>query len=269
MFFIFGSPRSGTTLLAQCLNAHTGIVVPDETDFIIPLAFIFDRLPDPAIRRSVLKQTIVGSARFSASIGEYLAPAQVEAIIDTHAERADLLLDAIYAAVAERAGASRAGDKSPNDLLFLRMLIKVRGISPDARIIHIVRDVRDVVSSIVNAKWVADIEHWFPRLWSTSNLYLWDLYRASDQYRLVRYEEFVRAPERFLRLLCAHLGVEYEPTMIDSDRRHPRYRSQPTHGRLYEQISDAYIGAYRSSLRAEIVARCEVQAAEAMRVFGY
>ncbi|QHW31542.1 sulfotransferase [Paenibacillus rhizovicinus] len=35
MFIIFGSPRSGTTLLSSVLDAHDDIVVPDETDFIV------------------------------------------------------------------------------------------------------------------------------------------------------------------------------------------------------------------------------------------
>ncbi len=34
MFFVFGSPRSGTTLMAQCLSSHTDIIIPHETDFI-------------------------------------------------------------------------------------------------------------------------------------------------------------------------------------------------------------------------------------------
>jgi len=34
MSFLFGTPRSGTILLAQCLSAHTKIIVPSETDFI-------------------------------------------------------------------------------------------------------------------------------------------------------------------------------------------------------------------------------------------
>jgi hypothetical protein len=46
MLFVFGSPRSGTTLLAQILNSHPEIVVPHETDFIIPFVFVFDRIPD-------------------------------------------------------------------------------------------------------------------------------------------------------------------------------------------------------------------------------
>lgn len=268
MFFIFGSPRSGTTLLAQCLNAHPAIVIPDETDFIIPAAFIFDRVGDLAVRRGLLKELIVNAQRFAGSIGAFLSPAQVAEIVDAHAERADRLLVALYSAVARSGGAALAGDKSPNDLLFLRMLVKVGGISPDAKIIHVVRDVRDVLASIASAKMTNAPEQWFPRLWGASNLYLRDLYRGSDQYLLVRYEAFVRAPEETLREVSAHLAVSYDPAMLDPDRRHPRYRSVASHGKLYQPISDRYVGAYRSSLSKPLVEVCERQAGEALRVFG-
>ena len=33
-FFIVGCPRSGTTLLQQCLNRHSRITIPAETSFI-------------------------------------------------------------------------------------------------------------------------------------------------------------------------------------------------------------------------------------------
>jgi hypothetical protein len=269
MFFLFGSPRSGTTLLAQCLNAHPDIVVPDESDFIIPSAFIFDRLTDPAIRQILLKQLIVNTTRFRTSIGDAISPAQVEEIINTHAERMDQLLEALYAAVAIHANAKIAGDKSPNDLLFLRMLIKVGGVSPNAKIIHIVRDVRDVLSSIKNANLTEAPERWFPRFWSTSNLYLNDLYHQSAQYKLVRYEDFVRDPERILEGLCTHLGLEYQSMMLDPDRRHARYRQMPHHRKLYDRISDRNIGLYRTMLPHDISARCETVASEALRTFGY
>ena len=38
MFIIFGSPRSGTTLLASSLDQNDQLVVLDESDFIIPMA---------------------------------------------------------------------------------------------------------------------------------------------------------------------------------------------------------------------------------------
>jgi hypothetical protein len=37
MFFIFGNPRSGTTLLCASLELNDKIVVPDETDIVVPL----------------------------------------------------------------------------------------------------------------------------------------------------------------------------------------------------------------------------------------
>ena len=269
MFFVFGSPRSGTTLLAQCLNAHPDLVLPDETDFIIPTAFIFDRLAEPAVRRSVLKKLIVHSARFRFSLKEYLSETEVEDIVENNADRADRLFEALYAAIANRAGALLAGDKSPNDLLFLRMLIKVGGISPAAKIIHIVRDVRDVVHSIRGTDFTNTPEAWFPRLWSASNVYLWDLFHGSAQYRMVRYEDFVRAPESTVQSLCGHLGVAYQSSQLDPGRRHPRYRAAAHHRKLYEPISDRNVGAYRSEMPAAIIARCEEHAAEGIRVFGY
>jgi len=46
MFVVFGSPRSGTTLLAATLNQNDNIIIPDETDFIIPLAFLLKTVKD-------------------------------------------------------------------------------------------------------------------------------------------------------------------------------------------------------------------------------
>jgi len=269
MLFVFGSPRSGTTLLAQCLNAHPDIVVPDETDFIIPAAFVFDRIPDPVVRREILKKLIVSSPRFPFSLGEFLTAAQAHDIVERHADRPDELYEHLYGAVADRASAKMAGDKSPNDLFFLRIVIKVGGIGPDAKIVHIVRDVRDVVHSLGLTNFNNAAELWFPRQWSASNLYLHDHFSRSAQYLLVRYEDFVRAPEPMMQRVCAHLHVEYDPLMLDPTRRHPRYRSAAHHRKLYQPISDQFIGAYRTALSASVIARCEEQAAEALRVFGY
>ena len=209
MFFVFGL-RVGTHCWRNSLNAHPEVLVPNETDFIIPTAFIFDRLTDPVVRRTVLKTLIVHSTRFPFSLGEFISAAKVEDIVERQSDRADQLFEAIYAALAEHAGTKVAGDKSPNDLIFLRMLIKVGGIAPTAKIIHIVRDVRDVVYSIRNANMTNAPEDWFPRMWSTSNLYLWELFHQSEQYLLVRYEDYVRAPELVLRNLCTHLGIGYQ-----------------------------------------------------------
>ena len=48
MFIIFGAPRSGTTLLSSSLNLNDSIVIPHETDFIVPLSFVCRSVKDKA-----------------------------------------------------------------------------------------------------------------------------------------------------------------------------------------------------------------------------
>jgi hypothetical protein len=268
VFFIFGSPRSGTTLLAQCLNAHPDVIVPHETDFIIPSAFVFDRVTDPALRAVILKPLITGSQGFTMGLGEYLSADEVCSIVDRHSGSLAELLTAIYGALTERAVAKLAGDKSPNDLLFLRMLLKLGGIPKDAKVIHLVRDVRAVVTSIAAHKLAPGIERVFARLWCSSNLLLYDELNGTAQYQLIRYEDFVREPTRSLGMLCKHLQISTASIskMLDPDRRHPRYRGWSNHARLYDPIT---LQEDHSCRDAHVIALCERQAAEALAVFGY
>ena len=271
MFLIFGTPRSGTTLLAQCLSAHPQLIVPDETHFIVPAAFVFDRIADVAVRREILKPLITKSRRTAASLGEFLDEATICDIIDRHSDSLASLLCAIYDAIAEKAGALQAGDKTPNDMGFLGILIQARGIPDDAKIVHIVRDPRDVLSSLRERRWNANPEKLFPRTWNNSNLNLHAQFHSSRRYRLVRYEDLVRSPLKELARLCIFLGVscDFLLRMIDQRERHARYHGQAHHARLYEPISDAAIGRFRTSLPGDMIAACERQAAEAMAVFGY
>lgn len=271
MFFIFGSPRSGTTLLAQCLNNHTDIIVPDETDFIIPWAFVFDRIRDSEIGKDLLLKLITHSTAFQKSIGEYLPKERLAKIINDSAYQPAQMLDAVYAELAKAAGKKIAGDKSPNDLLFLRMLVKVGGIEgPHMKLVHIVRDIRDVMVSLNRVRWVDDLDLYFPRFWSNSNLYLHSLYRKkTSEYLLVRYEDMVCDPERTFRGICRFLRVDFQEEMLDFRRFSARYQGEPAHAKLYTPISAGHIGAYRRELGRETVRAYERQAREGLQRFGY
>jgi hypothetical protein len=269
MFFIFGSPRSGTTLLAQCLSCHSQIVVPDETDFIVPLAFVFDRISEADIGRDMLVQLISRSRCFAKSLGEYISVEQVREIIYSCEYQPAEILQAIYVEIARAAGVRMAGDKSPNDLQYARALIKVRGISPEMKIIHIVRDVRDIMLSLHKTGWLLDGDSYFPRFWCNSNLYLHGLYRDCPRYYFLRYEDWMQAPEEYMGKICRFLGVEFEPAMMDHNRRHSRYRGSRNHEKVLQPITTDSIGNYRRELSAELIKLYERQAGEAMEVFGY
>jgi len=270
MFFIFGMPRSGTTLLAQCLNAHSGIVVPHETDFIIPMAFIFDRIRNEQIGKELIYKLIVNTTAYPNSIGEYISAQTVQDTLQSCEYHPSCILNALYAKVAEVAGVKLAGDKSPNDLNFLRMLVKTGGLSPDMKIIHIVRDIRDLMVSVNRTGWVSDLDLYFPRFWCSHNLYLNSIYKnEGSNYALIRYEDLVVNPEKEMNRLCQFLGLEFEQDMLLPEKRHQRYKGAEAHTNLYKPISDNSVGKYKTILDDATQNNYEMQANEALIAFGY
>jgi len=270
MFFIFGTPRSGTTLLARILNAHSDIAMPHETDFIVPMAFVCDRVADPDVGRPLVARLVANSAGFAAGIGEFLDAEEVRALIADSAYAPLAMLDALYAAVARKAGKRLAGDKSPNDLNFVRILDKTGALAAPTRILHIVRDVRDVAASLRRTGWAPDLERYFARQWNHNNLYLHATFREDgDRYLLLRYEDLVADPAACIEAACRLLGVDFDPAMLSAPARaHARYRDMPHHARLGEAISADSVGQGRD-LPATLLQACERQAGEALQAFGY
>jgi len=257
--------------VASTLNQHSRIVVPDETDFIVPLAFLCDRIPEPAAGRDMIVRLLQGASQTRAALQPFLSPREMRRAVYGCAYEPFAILESLYAAVARAAGKPIAGDKSPNDLNFIRILFK-KGLERASQpVVHIVRDLRDVMVSLRRVEWDAhDVIDWFPELWSHSNLYLHRRMSLSPQrYLLLRYEDLVCAPEQHFSRLCQFLGVPFEETMLDPVARGQRYAGQPHHQHLSESVTAAHVGRWRQELPAEIAARCETAAGEALRQFGY
>lgn len=234
MFIIFGSPRSGTTFLRESLNQNPAIVIPHETDFIVPLAFLIDRIRDEQVGRRLAAEMIVSTKDFTASIGCYLAPSEVENCVYSADYNVPAILESLYALVAEKTGASIAGDKSPNDLGSFGILRNTQVFNSNIKVIHIVRDVRDVVLSLQSTAWAPqNIEKTFPGIWNNTNL---NLRRFATQkpenYFFVRYEDLVAGPESILQPLCDFLDVAFDDRMLDWQSLGKDLRHLPHHKNL-------------------------------------
>lgn len=271
MFFVFGSPRSGTTLVSATLSVHPELVVPAETDFIIPLAFVLDRVPDESAGRAIAAQLVTSSVAYDHSLGAYLSREETADIIGRAPYRMADLLKALYAAVAAKAGKRLAGDKSPNDLLFARILEKTGTFASDIKVIHIVRDVRDVMLSLRNVNWAAPgTEQYLARFWSNANLFLnGRLKDRPGQYLLIRYEDLVADPPAGFERICGHLGVRFEPAMLDPARRGRGFENQAHHQNVGRPIEAGRAFGWRRGIDPETRRRCEIQAREALAYFGY
>jgi len=134
LVLLVGAPRSGTTWLQHLLGAHPAIVTPQETNifskwgYVGPLAERWQRdLDEGHIRRYHGLPAILTQEQFLDLLRTLVAT--------------------IYAPLLERKpGATMVLDKTP---AHARELGTALEIVPDARVIHLIRDGRDVACSMM------------------------------------------------------------------------------------------------------------------------
>lgn len=213
--FIVGMPRSGTKLLRGLLNRHPRIgVLRNETEFLPWLAHRFARFGD--LRRR---------ARFDAFYAEMLRhsyfrfQSEQGRLIDAgrwHAACAEFSAAGVFEALmraevdAPRGSGRIWGDKSPSYIDDLPLL---RQLYPAARVLHIVRDVRDYCLSM-NKAWGKDMLRAAQRWADGVRKARRDGASLGADYLELRYEDLLARTEPELRRVCAFLGVAFEPQML-------------------------------------------------------
>ncbi len=197
--FVFGALRSGTTLLRLMLKAHSQIQSPGEADFL------FDHI----------EQTADGSWHYDRDALErdriYWAK---ELDVPADLDGAELA-QAIVAALA----AKEPGRLSLN---IHRNAPKMAALFPQAKVIHLLRDPRDVARSSIGMGWTGNsyfgVGHWIgtEQGWDAAGL-------PENQVLTVRFEELMADLEPQLTRICQFLGFEFEPGML-------RYYENSTYG---------------------------------------
>ncbi len=219
-FFIVGAGRSGSTLLRVILNRHSLLCIPPESWFLLPLSqkFPFDR-PLAGSDIDAACKIITGHRRwpdfgFDAEwFSHQVAEKQIDSIRG--------LCDLFFGLCLERTGKSQWGDKTPP---YVQIVPEIMMLYPEARIIYLVRDGRDVANSFIDTRWHgpgawANCREWidatrrFASLSTNPNL-------AGRMLR-IRYEDLVTRTEAVLSDICAFLGVDPEPSMLRWDEDEP------------------------------------------------
>jgi hypothetical protein len=210
--FVYGALRSGTTVFRLMLDAHGRIGNPGEVDFL------FDHLhPDPVHP---------GGWRYD------LAALRLDRIFQSHGltlpagrDGADLLGHLIGGLVA------RGGPVVT--LNIHRHIDRLRALLPEARIIHMLRDPRDVARSAIGMGWAAGlydgVDHWLETEYGWSGIAAG---LAPDRVFELRYEALLADPARELARVCGFLGLAYDPDML---RYHERSSYGPPDRALAEQ----------------------------------
>jgi hypothetical protein len=262
---ILGVSRSGTTLLKEMLDQHPELALPSESYFVPQL---WDRHGERPERAAFLADV----ARL-ARIREWgVTPAAVDERLPREPRFAEAV-GAVYRAYADLRGKPRYGDKTPS---YMQRLPVLERAFPDALYVHLVRDARDAALSFLAMRRRPRFNWARPRgLLSFAAQWRREIEGARrfgarlgpERYVELRYEDLVAAPEQRLRELCAFLGLDWDPALLDYHRRidaaslidHPKLAEPP--------------GAGRSDWRAQLSAiqqqRFEAVAAPMLDAYAY
>lgn len=206
-FFIVGAPRSGSTLLRLMLDGHPRLAIPGEAAFL-PAAL------KAGLDKGALLERIIAD-RWFRDWG--LAESDVRiAARRAWPDDAPALVRAVFEAYAAARGKARWGDKTPNHA---RHVTRIAAAFPDAQFIHLVRDGRDVAASIASKGWRSPVggAFWWRR--NVSAAVAGGRTLGAARYLELRLEDLVADSEASLRRLCAFLGEEYVPELLDHASR--------------------------------------------------
>ena len=213
--FVLGCERSGTTFLYHTLLSAGGFAVYHaESNAFNLLGLLFGNLARRANRRKLLDHFF--RSKLFARTG--LEPREIEERVMEECRNAGDFLRIVMGTVARKQGVQRWADCTPAHLLFLPSIKKT---IPDALVVHIIRDGRDVTASLRRIGWIR------PLPWDRSRPILppalfwrWQVSKGrrygrqmGGDYMEVHYEDLVRNPRETLARIGQFIAQD-----LDYDR---------------------------------------------------
>lgn len=280
-FVIFASPKSGTTWMQRLLSAHPDVHCSETR--------LFGRHIDPS-RPSGLGITL--ESYVSNLQRHFHPPAASEDDAPFERELLFDLADQIARTTLRRAGKRIYGEKQTPFLgTAARVLEQLQAYDPDVRLIHLVRDGRDVVVSGA-AQWanltkssvaapeqapVGVDERYFEmflRHWAEA-AEAFARYRDGFSHRLVvRYEDLLKDTAGEVRRVLGFIGAGDADSTIRACVDAASFERLSGGRARGDEDRDSFFrkgveGDWRRRLSADQAARFEHQAAAWLRVYGY
>lgn len=201
LIFLVGAPRSGTTWLQAMLASHPKIYTGTETLFFMTFQAVEQRFWHPPGGRRI-------------GLGEYLSPEEFYNFM------ADFFWRVVSGLPEPPREIKYFLEKTNSHCLYADFILRV---FPKARFIHLVRDARAVVASMLRAAttWGRD---WAPRtvdegvkLWARhveAGRLISQKVRNRNQFIQIKYEDIRKNPSKYLKMLFEWLNLPVKENLI-------------------------------------------------------
>jgi len=237
MIFVVGNSRSGTTMLGQIFNRNSQVHTFHELHFFehnidVETLREGDNAKWSEQKNITLLERLLTSSRegFFATVktGHYKNEAQ-KIIESAQSDNPIVLYKTFLYWEAHRAGKTVPCEQTPRYLFFINDIL---ANYPEAKIIHLVRDPRDIIISqrkkwkrrFMGAKniplkeslrsWANYHPYIISKLWSGC-MKQGQVYLNNSRVKTIRFEDLSKSPQETVRDLCEFIGIPYEDDMLN------------------------------------------------------
>jgi hypothetical protein len=269
-FFIVGCGRSGTTLFQTLIDGHPNIAIPPESYLYARFGRIFHTYGDLEKRQN--RKRLIGALLHDGFMRQWRLNATVEDVEQRLPEHTRVgIIKTFFALYAEMHGASHWGDKTPGHINHLR---EIRRDFPAAKLIHLVRDGRDVAEAMRRMMFYPVSAVGCGHVWR-NEVMQWQAFcetagRAGTM--LVRYEDLVTSPQQIIDSVFRFLdepSIDTVSSYAESSLSQKLDALGPWHASLRQGINSSKIGIYRRKFTAREIEILEFIEGDALRMYGY
>tara|TARA_B100000029_G_scaffold430980_2_gene442313 strand:+ start:9004 stop:9981 length:978 start_codon:yes stop_codon:yes gene_type:complete len=271
--FIAGSERSGTTLLRLMLHSHPRIAIPPQTKYVKKVykrRIMFGNLQKEK-NRNKLASWFKNNFHTSTKLNDLNIELNevIKEILVSKSLGSSLAVP--WNSYAKKYGKKRWGDKRP---YYIHHMDKIRKLYPDAQIIHIIRDCRDVIASLIEMPWWHKTLEYSILNWKSAIQHglIARQNTKVDEYIELRYEDLLTNPEYELGRLCQFLGEEYDPRMLNfqktSELSVPDYKMH-WHGATRGPLNKKSVERWKKDLSTHQISIVQWAAGNELLKLGY
>lgn len=267
--FLVGCPRSGTSLVRVMFASHPDVALVPDSRFVADLLPVFRRPTEPAPFDAA---RFVDAIYANEAFRRWQLPrSAVE--LSFHGDPPTSYAVAarrIYQLWTRRQGKARYLDATMGNIDRVAALTM---LFPESRVVHVVRDGRDVAASLLENGWVDRMEdaasYWRETVGSARRTLA---HLPAGRCYELRYEDLVRSPEPVLRAACDAIELPFDPAMLEYRRNATavvRASSQPHRHHFLVHPLMRGLRDWRRDLPSAAVDRFEAVAADVLDELGY
>ena len=249
---IGGLHRSGTSLTRAIIGSHPTLAIYKSD---LPLwTKLYDRYKDKNLNKVKLRKQLVDeivthrkaprSIKIKFNAGEIL-----EALNQEEYVTCGIVFHHVLRLYAQRLGRPRWGLKTPYNEFWTDAIF---ASYPHAKMIHVLRDPRDVAASIKSRDWNITLERTCNEWQKSAQLAQLNQQKYSGSYLAIRYEDLVDNPETIVRQICEVIELEYTPELLKMEGQ-LGWRGSNSYfediGYKKQGISDLALGRYSEHLQ--------------------